>query len=148
VTLEGGPRDIEAMVATADGDVALISKGWNAGPSVHWVPASAWGRGAVEARLIGSLPIATGLLRGRLITDAALSSDGTRLAVRSYREIFLFRRSKHSGLLPDQPEMACDIGGREPLGEGITWWNDSTLLLTSERALLREGTVLMVGCDP
>ncbi len=147
VHLERGPRDIEAMVLAADGDVALISKGWRERPLVFRVSGSAWETGSALAAVVDSLPIRTGVFHGQLITDAALSPDFGTLAVRSYTHVFLFRsRGGDSAWLPDDPVVACDIRGREPQGEGLTWWGEA-LLLTSERPAGQVAPIHVLRCD-
>lgn len=147
VQLERGPRDIEAMVLAADGDVALISKGWRERPLVFRVSGSGWETGSARAVVVDSLPIRTGVLHGQLITDAALSPDLGTLAVRSYTHVFLFRsRDPDAAWLPNEPAVACDIRGREPQGEGLTWW-DEALLLTSERPAGQQAPIHLLRCD-
>ena len=127
-----GPRDAEALVVTDKGDVAIFSKGWESDVTAYWIPAAAWNGGAVVAMPIWKLPIKPSIALNRLVTDAALSSDGLTLAVRTYREIYLFQRTPQSRWLPDRPAGVCDISGLEPQGEGIAWATPTTLLLTSE----------------
>jgi len=59
------------------------------------------------------------------------------LAVRTYRSIYLFDRPSGIGGLPGHPRVTCPIGGLDPQGEGIAWWDDETLVLTSERGMSR-----------
>ncbi len=141
-----GPRDAEAMVVTDHGDVAIISKGWESAVRAYWVPASDWSRGSVVAAAIWKLPLVPSMIRNRMVTDAALASDGLTLAVRTYREIFLFRKTPQSRWLPDQPAGICDISNLEPQGEGITWATSTTLLLTSEILGRSPGPVTLLRC--
>jgi len=141
-----GAEDVEAMVVPPDGRVVLFGKGWRSRPHVFVVPDTAWAGGSYLASPIDSLPIDTGLLRGALVTDAALSPDWRWLAVRTYREIYFFPWAR-SGLGDlAHPATVCDVGGREPQGEGVAFWDTRTLVLTSERLLGTDGTVLMVRC--
>lgn len=140
------PHDAEAIVVTASGDVAILTKGRESLVGAYWVPAAAWREGQVEATLIWTLPIVPSFIRKRLVTDAALSADGTLLAVRTYREIYMFRRTPQSKWLPDQAAGVCDIDGLEPQGEGITWVSPTTLLLTSEILGRSPGPVTLLEC--
>ena len=141
-----GPRDAEALVVTTHGDLAIISKGWNSAVTAFWIPASAWSIGQVVAKPIWNLPIVPSMIHNRLVTDAALSSDGATLAVRTYREIYLFQRTPQSKWLPDRPAGVCDIGGLEPQGEGIAWASATTLVLTSEILARSPAPVTLLEC--
>ena len=141
-----GPHDAEALVVTNRGDMAIITKGWDPEVTAFWIPASAWGVGPVVARPIWTLPIIPSRIHRRLVTDAALSSDGATLAVRTYGEIYLFQRTPQSRWLPDRPAGVCDIGGLEPQGEGIAWATPTTLILTSEILARSPGPVTLLEC--
>lgn len=138
------PHDVEAMYVTADRAVYLITKrrlldgsGRPRPALVFRVAPSAWdSSGTVTAQVVDSLPIVPGEAQGRQITDAALSPDGRRLAVRTYAEIFVFAMDSGRGLpQKDVEPITCRIAGlREKQGEGIGWWPDQRhLILTSER---------------
>lgn len=145
VRYPGGPVDAEALVVTADGGIGIITKGRNRAPRVYWAAAEAWEKGAVTAQLVGELPIPTSLLLGHLVTDAALSPDDHTLAVRTYKDIYFFRR-RAGAKLPDQPDGVCPISGLDPQGEGIAWWNERTWLLTSEVTRFSPGVITLLEC--
>ena len=137
------PHDVEAMYVTPDGSVMLITKRRLLDVSrrprpalVFQVPGLWWdSSGIVTARLADSLPIVPGSATGRQVTDAALSPDGKRLAVRTYSEVFVFAVDSTTGLpVQGTPPTSCTILGlEEHQGEGIGWWWDGRrLLLTSE----------------
>ncbi|MBL0179690.1 MAG: hypothetical protein IPP98_11270 [Gemmatimonadetes bacterium] len=142
-----GAHDVEAMVVNAGGEVLLVTKGRSHGVLLFRVGASAWGKGIAMAERIDSLPIVANAGTGRLITGAALSPDGTTLMVRSYRDLFPFRVLPTGKLAPLGKPTACDILGKEPQGEGISWLNPTTMVLTSERGLMKSGTVFVVSCS-
>ncbi|HEX7123894.1 MAG TPA: hypothetical protein VF178_16065 [Gemmatimonadaceae bacterium] len=140
-----GPHDVEAMIVAPNGTVALITKrrlrdarGRARQALVFELPPDAWTRPGgrpVVAQLVDSLPIVPGSAPGAQITDAALSSAGNRLAVRTYRQVHIFATDSATGRVQrGQPHVVCDITAlRERQGEGITWMPDAThLLLTSE----------------
>lgn len=138
-------HDVEAMGVTADGTVVLVTKGRSQGVLVYEIPPQAWGgERAVVATRVDSLPITASGSNGRRVTDLALNSAGTRLVVRTYRDLFIFERSRTGKLTP---MVACDILGREPQGEGVAWLPDGRLLLTSEAGLFKRGTVNTVSCS-
>ncbi len=143
-----GPHDTEAMVVTAAGDVLLVTKGRSHGVLEFRVPATAWGsRDVVRAQRIDSLPIQANGGSGQLITGMALSPDGQRAVLRSYRELFPFSVQSDGTLRPMGKPTSCDILGLEPQGEGIAFLDDRRLVLTSERGLFKSGTVWVVECE-
>lgn len=142
------PHDVEAMAVAPDGSVLLVSKGRSGGVFAFSIPAEAWqARQPVVARVIDTLPIVPDQGSGRLITGMALSPDGRRAQVRSYRELFLFERRDDGRLVP-AGWTSCDILGREPQGEGVGWLGDWRTILLSERGLFASGTVVVVECRP
>ncbi len=142
-----GPHDVEAMGVTAKGDVLLVTKGRSHGVLEFRIPPSAWGSSVVvTAERIDSLPIAASASAGQLITGMAISPDGLRAMVRSYREIFPFALRTDGRLRPLAKPISCDILGIEPQGEGIAFLDNRQLVLTSERGLFKAGTVFVLEC--
>lgn len=143
VTYADHPHDVEAMYVARDGSLLLITKRRlldaqrKPRPALLYrIPAGAWdSSGTATAVLVDSLPVVPGGSPGRLVTDAALSPDGTLLAVRTYVEVFVFRVDSVTGLpYRAPPPLPCRVAQlREEQGEGIGWWWDNRrLLLTSE----------------
>jgi hypothetical protein len=142
-----GPHDVEAMAVTAGGDVLLVTKGRSHGVIEFRIPARAWEvRGTVTATRIDSLPIHASGSSGQLITGMAISPDGKRAVVRSYRELFPFALRADGTMRPLGKPTSCDVLGLEPQGEGIAFLDDRRLVLTSERGLFKAGTVFVVEC--
>lgn len=150
------PHDVEALYVGLEGSVFLITKrrllddGRRPRPALLFqVGPTAWdSSGIVTARLIDSLPIVPGTAQGRQITDAALSVDGTRLAVRTYAEVYLLAMDAGTGRpLAGQSPRPCSIRALEQeRGEGIGWWWDQRrLVLTSEG---RRQPLHVVECPP
>ena len=138
-------HDVEAMGVTPDGTIVLVTKGRSQGILVYQLPPDRWGRNeAVVATRVDSLPIIPSGGNGRQVTDLAINATGTRLVVRTYRDLFVFERS-NSGRLT--PIVACNILGREPQGEGVAWLPDGRMLLVSERGLFKQGTVNTSSCS-
>lgn len=141
---ESGPHDVEAMGVLPDGDVLLVTKGRSKGVLAYRLPADSWGSAAtVVAARHDSLDLAADLRTGRVVTDLAIDPDGRRVAVRTYRDIYLFELGRDGRLIPDR---ACDILGLEPQGEGITWLPEGRLLLVSERGLFKRGSINELHC--
>lgn len=142
-----GPHDVEAMAVTGNGDVLLVTKGRSHGVLEFRIPPSAWGSsGVVIAERIDSLPITASASSGQLITGMAISPDGLRAMVRSYREIFPFGVRRDGTMRPLGKPTSCDILGVEPQGEGIAFLDNRQLVLTSERGLFKAGTVFVLEC--
>jgi hypothetical protein len=144
-----GARDAEALIVTPEGDILIVTKGVASAVKAYRIPAAAWSTDAaraVAAEDLGALPIAPRTALGRWVTDAALVPGGRRVAIRTYRDIFLFVLDRAGTLQPSDPPVLCDISGLESQGEGITWADDSTLVLTSESGRRAPGTVHYVSC--
>jgi hypothetical protein len=150
------PHDVEALYVGLDGSLFLITKRRLLGDGRRPRPAllfqvgpAAWdSSGIVTARLVDSLPIVPGQAQGRQITDAALSAEGTRLAVRTYAEVYLFAMDARTGRpLVGQSPRPCSIRALDQKrGEGIGWWWDERrLVLTSEG---RRQSLHVVECPP
>lgn len=136
------PRDVEAMFVDPDGTIWLITKGRSTGILAYRVPVEAWQRGGTVAEIVDTLPILHHLPSGRLVTGAAIAPDGRRVVIRTYRDLFLFLL-ENGRLTPAPPPNRCEILGLEPQGEAVDWWDDSTLVLTSEG---RRGPIHLLQC--
>lgn len=142
-----GAHDVEALYVEPDGAVVLVTKGRTGRILTFRVAASAWGTGRTAmATRLDTLPIVPSLMSGRVVTDAAISPDGRRVAVRSYRDVHFFLRDPAGRLQPDPARPVCDIMGREPQGEGIDWWDQDVLVLTSERNRRSPGIITLLRC--
>lgn len=145
IEYEDGPHDAESLVATPAGDLAIITKGQEGESAAYWIESSAWGTGRAVAKRFWKLPIETSILFIRLVTDAALSPDGQKLAVRTYRNLFLFGRDS-TDRIPTRPLGSCPLDRLDPQGEGVSWFDDSTLVLTSEVTGLRPAPITLLRC--
>lgn len=146
IRLPDQARDIEALHVDRDSAVWLVSKG-RSGPIVlYQIPAAAWGRDSAEAIWIDSLPIYHHVPSRHMVTGSAVSPGGDRVVVRTYHDLFLFERSAGGGLLPTRPPNRCDLEGLEVQGEGVDWWDESTLVLTSEANVGVPARLRLVDC--
>jgi len=130
-TYPDGPHDVEAMYVAGTGDMFLITK--RALPAsarrlrpalVFRVPAGAWAsKKNLVADLVDSLSIIPGSAPFRTITDASLSPDRRRVAVRTYSQLFVYVADSMTGRI--NPSMSPAICNLVPLGEaqgeGVTW---------------------------
>lgn len=139
-----GPRDVESAFVGRDGTVYLITKARRTAPLVFRIGPEAWRKGkTVTAEAAGRLPINSRSL-GNLVTDAAISPSGDRVAVRTYLAVYLFALTPR-GTLASQG-VACDAAGLQLQGEGISWLDDRVLVLTSEGGFGSPGTIVLVEC--
>ena len=147
LTYPDGPHDIEAIYADASGDIYFVSKGRSKGILLFRLPAAAWDAGgAAVPEFVDSLPITPDISIGHWVSDAALSPDGQRVAVRTYSAVFFFRVGPGGRLTPDEGR-ECLFGLVEPQGEGVTWLDERRLLLTSESSSISRGTIYLLECD-
>ena len=139
-----GPHDVEAMYVSHDGTTHLITKRPLKTPNgvlrqalIFALPAALWTRSdTVVATLLDSLPIVPGSGDDRYITDASLSFDSRFLAVRTYRQVFVFRTDSITGRVEKSAApTVCNVSAVENVpGEGITWFGATRqLLLNSEK---------------
>lgn len=143
------PHDVEAMAVTASGEILLVTKGRSGGVLLFAIGPEAWtSRRTVTPVRRDSLPIVAAEGMGRLVTGMALSPNGKRMVVRTYRDLYPFEFQADGRLKPLGLPTACDILGREPQGEGVTFLSERTLLLTSERGLFKSGVMQTMECGP
>ena len=145
----GGAHDAEAMYVDSQGDLYLITKGRSRGILLFRVRQEAWAGGATVAEALGSLPIDPQGVLTNMVTGADINSGNGLVVLRTYREIYVFRRGPDGTIASRVPVKVCDIAGLESQGEGIAWLDDTRLILTSEAGNLGPGTVTILTCpDP
>lgn len=142
-----GPHDVEALyVSPRDTALYLVSKGRRGPIRLYRVAPTAWkSRGTATARLVQTLPIVPDAATGRLVTGAAVRSDGAVVAIRTYTAVYFFIPGPDGRLTPALPR-ACSLAGADRLGEAVDFWDDSTLVLTSEADPLGRGTIHTARC--
>jgi hypothetical protein len=131
------PHDAEAL-AVIGGWLYIITKDRIGSPTLYRSPARVTGTRVLTP--VMQLPIATGLLRGRLVTGAALSPDGRILVARTYVSLHFF------ALNDGVPQMLGDREGVvipviEAQGEGICFDEQGRLVLSGERGRGRHAIV-------
>ena len=144
-----GPFDTEAFAVTSEGELVIVTKGRS--PDI-WLfrMSAAEAMTTMESgevfQLSGGvrLPIDSDAQVGRTATGAALSSDETVLAVRTYSEIYFF-----AWPLGPRPELfapPCFLGAYEPQGEAVAFWSGGRILLASESRSEKSGHLLAITC--
>jgi hypothetical protein len=148
-----GAHDVEAIyVSPRDSALYLVSKGRSGVVRLYRVTRAQWkardaAHEAARAEALQTLDISPNAEAGRLVTGAAIRSDGRVVAIRTYTEIYVFTTIV-GGRLALARERPCDIAGLEAGGggEAIDFLNDSTLVLTSEADQRHRGTIHTVVC--
>lgn len=141
------PHNVEAIFVTGSQELFIITKSSTEPPAVFRVPGAAWPHGEATAELVQTLPIPSNESSKYSVTDAALSDDGRRVAIRTYRYIYFF--AFDGNRLTLEPGAArCDANGLDIQGEGIAWLSGDTLATSSERQPLGGGTISRIVCHP
>lgn len=135
-----GPHDAEALVVTPGGTVLLVTKDLF-GPAALYRTTTAAGSAPHALAAVGPLPLETSILTGRLVTGAALASDGTLLVLRTYVSLHFFRLRGDSIPVALNSRHGITIPVVEPQGEGIAFDGPDRLVLTSERGEAERGTI-------
>lgn len=129
-------HDAEAIAVESSGRILIITKELRKPALVFRVPhRSAPQRpGEVDTlRLVGPLDLIPSFPRLRMVTGAAVSPDGSLLAVRTYSSLHLFRLRGDSLPAPITPTTGLTIPVIEPQGEGVAFIGPERLALTTER---------------
>ena len=114
------PQDAEALMADPRVDqLWIVSKGLLGG-SVFAVPRPMWPRGVTSVRKVGE--------EAGFVTDAAMAPDGTRYAVRDYREARIYR-GQPPGELITSVELPAQVQG-----EAVTWTPDGRALIVASES--------------
>jgi len=147
-----GPTDAEALAVKPNGDLTIVSKGRSGTIDFYSIPAASVTKAMASGEIItaifaGNTGIQPDLRTGRLVTAAAVSPDGMTLAVRTYYEVYFFKLVTRRGQIQwEDIGESCALGDAEPQGEGIDYLDSKTLLLTSERARGRPGSIHRLQC--
>lgn len=139
----GGPRDVEALyVAPSDGALFLVSKVRSGSARLYRVDLAHWSADtAVTAVLVQELRIP----RSEPVTGAAIRADGRLVALRVPDEVLFFTPGAAGRLVP-RGGPKCGLPGLQVQGEALAFVDDSTLVLTSERARGRRAAIHTVRC--
>ena len=147
-----GPDDTEAFAVLPDGDATIVSKGRSGTIAFFRLRRDAIARAVVSGEVLtaeyaGDSGIRPDAEIGRLASGAAVSPDGTTLAVRTYYEVFFFSAVKDRDVVNWRgPGKPCFLGDAESQGEAITYIDRDTLLLTSERGRGAAGLIHRLQC--
>jgi len=147
-----GPTDAEALAVKPNGDLTIVSKGRNGTIDFYSIPAASVTKAIASGEIVtaifaGNTGIRPDQRIGRLVTSAAVAPDGLTLAVRTYYEVYFFKQVTRRGQTRwEDIGDSCALGDAEPQGEAIDYLDSKTLLLTSERARGRPGSIHRLQC--
>jgi len=139
-----GPHDIEALAVTLDGNILLVTKGTRGPILLFSISLNEPDTGLAYATLVDTLPIRPARRFGNLVTAAAVSPSGGFLVVRTYTELYFFRRDAEDGWTAIGSP--CWIGLRQPQGEAVDFLNETSVVLASEAAMGRRGGLARAVC--
>ena len=147
-----GPEDTEAIAVLPNGDVTIVSKGRT--PTISFfgfakadILTAMGSHDILKAASQGDTGISPDQGLGRWVTAAAMSPDGTTLAVRTYSEIFFYAlEMTPQGDRWRDLHKPCFLGEIEPQGEAMDYLDDKTLIIGSETAQGRQGMLHRVQC--
>lgn len=139
----GRSLDAEAMAVMPDASILVITKGQGGAaelfrlPPLNVAPSGAPARETAES--LGELPVDVDRRADR-ITAAAISPSGSRIAVRSDRDVTIFEQ-------PGLRELArCDFHDIGQQGEAVDFEDETTLLLTFETDSGGRAPIVRVRC--
>ncbi len=145
-TYADGPHDVEAIYVDGAGNASLVTKGRSGRVVRYQIPRADLLKDSAVARPADTLAIGPALRTlGRMVTGAAISPSGRRVVVRTYSELYFFRRRDDGHLVPDG--FPCWLGAAEPQGEGVTFVDEATVILTSESLPNQDSPILRVRCS-
>jgi hypothetical protein len=146
-----GAHDVEAIyVSPRDSGLYLVSKGRSGSIGVYRVARADWSAPAgsiIKATRLQILDIRPDAGDGRWVTGAAIRPDGRLVAIRTYAEIYLFYPGVGGRLTPAR-ERPCELDALDEPGggEAIDFYDEATLVVTSEALRRRAGTIHTVSC--
>ena len=143
-----GAHDAETLLVTPDGRLYIVTKGSTGPVAIYRFPRPLATNGApVQLERVGQPRSDPKVSNDEQITDGAVSSDGTRIVLRTHDALFFF---------PTQQLLAGDWRGAEavnlkhvgePQGEGVALGSNDTVYLTSEGGGgSRAGTFARLTC--
>lgn len=142
-----GAHDVETLyVSPLDGTVFLVTKGRSGRIVLYGLAGADWGSDVVvTAKRLQVLPIVPDPRVGNWITGGAMRWDGRLVALRTQEWVQLFTVGAHGRL--DVAHVPCRIPSLEYQGEAVDFYDDSTLVLTSEsNGPRRPGQIQLMRC--
>jgi hypothetical protein len=151
-TYPDGPHDAEGLFVDRDGRMFVVTKD-QAATGIYAFPAAASAGTTSRLEAIAKITMpagsrADGKARREPATGAALSADGTWLAIRSNDSVQFFKRADVLAGRPGDP-IRIDVRSlKEPQGEAIAFGSGATVYLVGEGgAKGLPGTLAQLTCN-
>jgi len=136
-----GPRDAESLFVLPSGDIFIVTKGRDTGVALYRLPPPhSFDEIAVLEHVRELFPMP--LNSDDRISAATSSSDGSRVAIRTYRQLYIYDAARLVGGAPVEPTVVDLASLGEGQGEGIALGDDGSIWLSSEAANRRSFPVL------
>jgi len=143
------PQDAEALLATPDGFLYIVSKGSTGPIAIYRVPRQRLPGSTVTLERIGTPRTQGKVASEDRITDGALSPDGMTTVLRTHRALLFYRTARLlSGDWRDG--QAVSIASlKEPQGEGVALGRDGAIYVSGEGGgKSAPGTFARLTCTP
>lgn len=126
------PHDAETLLVTAGGDLFIVTKGETGPVALYRFPRNMQPGTTVALEQIGRSRDRGSVDRDDRITDGAVSPDGDWIVLRTRETLHVHAAQRlTSGDWRETGRVELD-GLDEPQGEGVTFADDTTLMLLSE----------------
>jgi len=124
-----GSADAEAFfVDPVSGDSFIVTKAPSGRSSLLRIPGDSWSNSSVEAQQVATIDL--GLLS--FVTAGAISSEGSTIALRTYRSVWLWERHSDESVANAMSVAPCEAPSpTEPQGEALAF-DGNDLLSVSE----------------
>ena len=142
-----GPQDAEALLASRDGTVYVVTKGETGPVALYRLPSKGGGEAPVRLERVGEPLASNRTPQTARITDGAVSPDDDLVALRSIDSIAFYRATDF--LKGEFRELRrVDLRPlREPQGEGIAFGASGAVFLAGEGGGGRNGTFAVLSCS-
>jgi hypothetical protein len=148
-TYPDGPHDAESMVLTSDGSLYIVTKGEKGGVALYRFPRELRSGSAMTLQRVAKPRDSGKSPNSERITDAAASPRGDWIVLRTNRSV-TFHHTKELMAGNWRPASVVDLADLdEPQGEGVTFADDSTLVVVGEGGgKSSPGTMARLSCSP
>jgi hypothetical protein len=136
-----GPRDAESLFVLPAGDIFIVTKGRDTEIALYLLPASQSSAEIVTLERVRAIAPVPANSDDR-VSAATASRDGSRIAIRTYRQLHLYDASQLVSGAPVTPATLDLAPLGEGQGEGVALADDGTVWLSSEAANRRSFPVL------
>jgi hypothetical protein len=144
--LPDGPRDIEAMYVLPPEQIFFVTKGRNHPVTIYRYPLPL--RSDEVVTLVEVQRLTTDrVARGRMVTGASATLDGSTVAIRTYETLEFFSVTAGERLLESDLGRVDLRSLGEAQGEGVGFGADGTVVLTSESAGGVGASLTFLSCD-